>query len=489
MPQLLALDQPQPLHDTAATRELERAAAARLPPHTLMRRAGLAVARLAVALSPHARSVWIACGPGNNGGDGLEAAMHLRQWGLNPVVTLLGDPLNLPADARASFLRAQEAGVTFAEAPPLLDPNDLYIDALLGIGGVRAPEGRMSEWLGLMAASPARRLAVDVPSGLNADTGVHLAKTPPPATDRQHTLSLLTLKPGLFTMHGRDACGTIWFDDLGIIPSEPPIALLNTTGPTHARPHASHKGTWGDVAVIGGHIDSSRGIAMGGAALLAARAALSNGAGRVYVSLLGDASLMLDVAAPELMFRRHEALDLPSLSVVCGCGGGEAVAEVLAPALSAAPRLVVDADALNTIAVEPVLQSTLTGRAQLGQATVLTPHPLEAARLLKCSAADVQNNRLNAAQEIARRFRCTVVLKGSGTTIAAPGQPTRINPTGNARLATAGTGDVLAGMIGARMASGCSAFEAACSSVWLHGHLADIWPEDQPFTAGSLCQP
>ncbi|MBY4595293.1 NAD(P)H-hydrate dehydratase [Ottowia caeni] len=487
MLQLLDLHQPHPMHDTAATRRMEQAAAAQLPAHTLMRRAGLSVARLAVALAPHARTVWIACGPGNNGGDGLEAAMHLRRWGLNPVVTLLGNPQHIPADARASFARAQEAGVAFAETPPPLHSDDLCIDALLGIGGARAPEGRMAEWLSFMAASSAHRLAVDVPSGLNADTGVHLAKTSTSPSERHHTLSLLTLKPGLFTMQGRDACGTLWFDDLGIAPEEPPIALLNVAAPAHTRPHASHKGTWGDVAVIGGHVDSARGIAMGGAALLAGRAALSNGAGRVYVSLLGDASLMLDVATPELMFRRYDALDLRTLSVVCGCGGGEAVADVLEPVLDATPRLVLDADALNAIAGDPVLQTAMKSRAERGQATVLTPHPLEAARLLSCNAADVQNNRLNAAQEIARRFQCTVVLKGSGTAMAAPGQLSRINPTGNARLATAGTGDVLAGMIGARLASGCEAFEAACTAVWQHGHMADIWPKDLPFTAGSLC--
>ena len=127
MLQLLDLHQPHPMHDTAATRRMEQAAAAQLPAHTLMRRAGLSVPRLAVALAPHARTVWIACGPGNNGGDGLEAAMHLRRWGLNPVVTLLGNPQHIPADARASFARAQEAGVAFAETPPPLHSDDLCI--------------------------------------------------------------------------------------------------------------------------------------------------------------------------------------------------------------------------------------------------------------------------------------------------------------------------------------------------------------------------
>ena len=161
-----------PLHTIEASRRLERTAAATLPPHTLMQRAGLAVARLALALAPHARTIWIACGPGNNGGDGLEAAMHLQRWGQHPVVTWLGDEASVPEDARASLARARSAGVTFSATPPAgLGPDDLCIDALLGLGAARAPQGRMADWLRTMRASPAHVLAVDLPSGLNAETG------------------------------------------------------------------------------------------------------------------------------------------------------------------------------------------------------------------------------------------------------------------------------------------------------------------------------
>ncbi len=492
MPRLFSPLENPLLHDTAATRLIEQAAALQSPPHALMQRAGLAVARLALALAPHARTIWIACGPGNNGGDGLEAAMHLRHWGLNPVVTWLGNAERAPDDARASFARARGAGVHFADEPPLLEADDLCIDALLGIGAARAPGGRMADWLTRMAVSPALRLAVDLPSGLNADTGEWLAPEaassgPHTRTPRHHTLSLLTLKPGLFTAHGRDACGTLWFDDLGVTPTEPATARLNAPPPSAPRPHASHKGTWGDVAVIGGESDAARGIAMCGAALLAARAALHGGAGRVYVSLLGDAGPMLDMTAPELMFRRIDALELQTLTAVCGCGGGEAVRSVLPQVLKTAPRLVLDADALNAIAVDAVLQMALANRAPQGQATVLTPHPLEAARLLARPTAQIQASRLAAAHELAQRFQCAVVLKGSGTVIAAPGHIPRINPTGNARLATAGTGDVLAGMIGAQLAAGSDALEAASTAVWRHGHAADIWPRETPLTAGRLC--
>lgn len=493
MPHLVQFNQPLPLYDSAATRRIEHAAAAQLPAYTLMQRAGLATARLALALAPHARTVWVACGPGNNGGDGLEAAMHMHLWGLNPVVTWLGNAEHAPADSRASLARAQDAGVRFSNDPPELDVDDLCIDALLGIGATRPPEGQMADWLIRVKASPARKLAVDLPTGLDADTGNSIAPgtastgaTGSADFSRHHTLSLLTLKPGLFTALGRDACGTLWFDDLGVEPTVPATARLNAPPPSLTRPHASHKGTWGDVAVIGGESDVSKGIAMCGAALLAARAALHSGAGRVYVSLLGDGGTMLDTASPELMFRRFDALNIPALTVVCGCGGGDAVTAVLPVVLETAPRLVLDADALNAIAHDTILQASLAKRTTRNQATVLTPHPLEAGRLIGQSASSVQADRLATAQELAQRFQCTVVLKGSGTVIATPNELPSINPTGNARLATAGTGDVLAGMIGARLASGSRATDAASSAVWQHGHRADIWPEDTPLTAGCL---
>ncbi|MDO5623290.1 MAG: NAD(P)H-hydrate dehydratase [Pseudomonadota bacterium] len=483
MVQRITCSQPLPLLGTAATRRIEAAAQSALPPHTLMQRAGLAVARLALAISPHARTVWIACGPGNNGGDGLEAAMHLHQWGLHPVVTWLGDEAHLPADARASLARARQAGVAFGSAPPPLGAQDLCIDALLGIGSTRAPAGRMADWLAHMAASAAPCLAVDMPTGLNADTGVSLS-----TLRCRHTLALLTLKPGLFTAQGRDACGTLWFDDLGVTPPDAsPTAWLNAPPPASERPHASHKGSFGDVAVIGGECDATRGTAMSGAALLAASAALHGGAGRVFVCLLGDGP-WVDTTQPELMFRRPDALPLDALTVVCGCGGGDAVRTVLPGVLAHAPRAVLDADALNAIAKDAALQTALTQRAQHRQATVLTPHPLEAARLLACTTAQVQASRLSAAQTLAERFQCVVVLKGSGTVIAAPGQVPRINPSGNARLATAGTGDVLAGLIGARLATRTPTFAAACHAVWQHGALADEWPQGTALTASTLAR-
>lgn len=503
MPQPIAPGPCLPLHDVQATRALELAAAARLAPHTLMQRAGLATARLALALAPHARRVWIACGPGNNGGDGLEAALHLQHWGLAPVVTWLGEPGHVPADAEASWQRARAAGVRFADAPPqALEASDLCIDALLGIGAARAPAGRMAEWLARLRCSPAPLLCVDLPTGLDADTGVDRGAEPvagaageprdrPATAAARHTLSLLTLKPGLFTAAGRDACGRIWFDDLGAADDNPaPAAWLNPEPAPHPRPHASHKGRFGDVAIVGGEGLAARGMAMGGAVLLAASAALHGGAGRVLACPLDPEATALDDSQPELMFRRWPALApaLERLTVVCGCGGGEAVFAVLPRILRRAARLVLDADALNAIAGMPDWQALLRERAGAWRPTILTPHPLEAARLLGTSTQAVQADRLAAARALATRLQATVVLKGSGTVIAAPGQAPHVNPTGNARLATAGTGDVLAGLIGAALAAGMPAFEAACSAVYRHGAAADRWPAGTALTAGALAR-
>ena len=275
---LITPQQPHPLFNTAATRRLEQQAAAALPPHTLMQRAGLAVARLAQALAPHARTVWIACGPGNNGGDGLEAAIHLQRDGRRVVVTWLGTPEHAPPDARQSWQRALDAGVTWAdEVPSDMTAADLCIDALLGIGvssaaPARAPDLRLLGVLVALQNGPAPVLAVDLPSGLDADTGQFAAgfALPTGPISRQqpkprHTLSLLTLKPGLFTAAGRDAAGRVWLDDLGVSPEpESPNAWLAGPALPAQRSHASHKGSYGDVAIVGGEGLAARGLGMTG---------------------------------------------------------------------------------------------------------------------------------------------------------------------------------------------------------------------------------
>ncbi len=489
-----------PLFSIAATRQFEQRAATGLPAHTLMQRAGLSVARLSLALAPHAQCIWIACGPGNNGGDGFEAALHLHQWGKKVVVTWTGLPdhkTSAPPDAEAARARALAAGVKIAKEPP--PAFDFCIDALLGIGArldpTRAGNLLMTEWLALMQASPAARLSVDVPSGLDADTGAATliaACARSPWAGGIFCLSLLTLKAGLFTAQGRDAAGEVWFDALGVFPPAdvaPCARLLGANQVQRAArsslAHASHKGSFGDVAVIGG--ESTPRSHMSGAALLAARAALHTGAGRVFVALLGapaEPQLTVDVMQPELMFRSVDALDMKRQVIVCGCGGGDAVKTVLAKVLSTAVRAVLDADALNAISSDAQLQALLQARHSRGYSTVLTPHPLEAARLLGNEVAQVQVSRLTAASQLAERFQCVVVLKGSGTVITAPGTVPAINSTGNALLATAGTGDVLAGMVGAGLACNVQGTDedlsAVCAAVFTHGQIAGLWALNKP---------
>lgn len=453
-------------------------------PTPLMDLAGLATARLALAVAPHARRTVVMAGPGNNGGDGLEAAMHLHRWGRSVQVHLLGDPQRLPADARRALQRATEAGVPLQTGlPPSHTPlsaQDLCIDALLGLGATRAPEGDLQQVIDWMNASGACVLAIDLPTGLDADSGQPLGQ-PEAVVKADHTLTLLGGKPGLFMGHGRDVCGTLWLAPLGLplqaTDGQRPDAELNPPAAPAARLHASHKGRHGDVAVVGGE------AGMTGAAALAASAALHSGAGRVMLTLLGPQPPALP---PDLMLRELQALDLPHLTVVAGCGGGQAMAKPLGQLLQHSARLVLDADALNAVAQDAWLQRLLTERAARRRPTVLTPHPLEAARLLGITTPEVQSDRLEVADQLARRFDCCVVLKGSGTVIAAPGHTPRINTTGNGMLATGGTGDVLAGLTGARLAAHGDAWLAAGDAVWTHGQMADTWPAGLALTASRL---
>lgn len=470
---------PWPLHDVAASRAIESAALARHAPGALMGRAGFAVARLALAVAAPGAPFTVVVGPGNNGGDGLVAARHLHQAGQRVQVLLAADPLQLPPDAAAALASARAGGVRISTAlPACVDADSVVIDALLGLGARPIAEGTIAQALRLLATATGAVLAIDLPSGLHADTGALLSEYAVIAT---HTLSLLTLKPGLFTNAGRDHAGLVWLDSLDetlpmlmamAMPIPIPTAWLGGPPPRTVRTHTSHKGRFGDVLVVGG----AEGMA--GAATLAASAALAAGAGRVYVSALNG----LDKCGmpAELMTRRHAWLlppvELQSMVAVCGCGGGGLIGETLPPLLAHAARVVLDADALNAIANEPQLRRQLTRRGtDSARATVLTPHPLEAARLLGTTTSQVQGDRLKAACALAAEFGATVVLKGSGTIVAPPDGVPLINPTGNASLATAGTGDVLAGWIGGLWAQWPEheAAEIAARAVWHHGAAAD----------------
>jgi hydroxyethylthiazole kinase-like uncharacterized protein yjeF len=465
----------------------------------LMELAGEATARLAQAIAPHAKRIWVAAGPGNNGGDGLQAACLLHRWGIDVQVSLMASPEQLPPDAHAAWQRALALGVQINPQPDdrwlaTLTDQDLCIDALLGIGSSREPTPTMQKWIERLNQSAAPVLALDVPTGLDADSG-QIWDAAPSVHKVVHaacTLTLLAAKPGLFMGHGRDVCGEIWLDTLtSACPQDTPppqaSAWLNLETAPAQKTHASHKGSRGDVAIIGGEPMQLHGSGMTGAAILAAQAALHGGAGRVILSLLG-ASSESSAVPPDVMQRHLSQLDLTQLTVVAGCGGGQAISPLLGEILRRSARLVLDADGLNAVSTHPEWRALLRARGDApGEyPTVITPHPLEAARLLGSTALSVQQDRLQAAQALCDQLQCTVVLKGSGTVIASPGQTPRINTSGNGLLATGGTGDVLAGLAGAHLALGQSAHEAACAAVWQHGAAADAWPQREALTASRL---
>ena len=466
---------PRCLFDIAATRRIESIHTEGSALESLMQRAGLATAELALALAPHARLIWIPCGPGNNGGDGFEAALELHRRGKNVVVSALPSTKSRTGDALKAYQRAVQAGVVFQAHAPI--GFDLCIDALFGIGKFGNFDAICQTWIAQINAGNGSVLSVDVPTGLQADTGIatsHVVRA-------DFTLSLLTLKPGLFTVDGRACSGDIWFNALTAAHTQLPCAYLGGAPQNEYRPHNTHKGTFGDVAVFGGH------TGMVGAAVLAARAALRGGAGRVFLGLLADEPPALDHNSPELMVRDPRKLSIESMAVVAGCGGGSAMAAFLLDVVQRSKYLVLDADALNHLALSAEAQLELARRSP--GTTVLTPHPLEAARLLTTSASAVQANRIAAAQRLADRWQCVVVLKGSGSVVAAPGQIPCIIPTGNARLATAGTGDVLAGLIGSYLAQQQEPFSASCAAVYRHGKVADQWPDSAgALTAHQLAQ-
>lgn len=431
-----------PLFDVATSRRIEARALVHSP--ELMERAGLAVAKLALALQRGAGPVWVVCGPGNNGGDGHVAARRLREVGVEVHV-----------------------GHEAPQRPALV------IDALLGLGLNRGPSAELCVTIAAMQTCGAPILAVDLPSGLLAATGQPAGER---AVRADHTLTLLTLKPGLFTGEGRAHAGRIWFDDLGISPDEDPTAELLGPAARLERSATSHKGSHGQVLVVGGA------PGMQGAARLAARAALACGAGRVYVDLLGlSGDEVADIGRPELM--RGTLAELPQAVGVIGCGAGIAISGALPDLLRQLPRLVIDADALNAIAAEPALQDLL--RARPASSTLLTPHPLEAARLLGRDTASIQADRLAAGRELSARLQCTVVLKGSGSVVATPGERLAICASGGPALATAGSGDVLAGWLCGLWAQQprASAHAIACAGVDAHGRAGEV---DGVLRAGDL---
>ncbi|MCU6501207.1 NAD(P)H-hydrate dehydratase [Rugamonas sp. A1-17] len=466
-----------PLYSSAEIRAIEHAAAAALPDGVLMQRAGQAGANAALDLLPFSTSkakVLILAGPGNNGGDALETAAHLAYAGAQ-VTILHFPPQSAPSTERAAAMRrAQTSDARFADLDLAMVAGTewtLVVDGLFGIGLQRPLAGALRELAEAVNGLKCSVLALDLPSGLDADTGAVVGPDGV-AIHATHTITFIGNKPGLHTCDGRDYAGLVDVSRLDIDAGHFAPARLHLNDVKffsrhlRARRHNTHKGSYGSVAVIGGA------PGMSGAPLLAARTALNSGAGRVY-ALFVDDPLPCDSGQPELMCRLADDFDLSAVTLVIGPGLGASrhAVELLERAIGSGGALLADADALNLLAANPALQTALARRPA---SSVLTPHPLEAARLLGSTITDVQADRIGAARKLAASLNAYVVLKGSGTVIAAPNGDAVVNTTGNPALATAGTGDVLSGLCGGLLAQGWPLWEAALAGVWLHGMAADV---------------
>ena len=435
-----------PLYTSAEIRRIESAAAGAQP--LLMERAGLAAADLAAQLaSEHGKDILVLAGPGNNGGDARIAARILEERFFRVTTLSVADAASLPTGKRWS----------------------LVIDGLFGIGLARDVTGDYAKLIEYSNAQDCPVLALDIPSGLASDTGRVLGVS----VRATHTLTFIAFKPGLVTLDGPDHCGRIQVADLGLQVR----TLLSPDGwiagpellphVLKRRPRNFHKGNAGSVAVIGGA------AGMCGAALLAGRTALKLGAGRVYVGLLDHEAPSFDPAALELMLRHPDetlGLDLTTIVIGPGLGQGERAETLLGAALASEIACVVDADALNLLAQNPDLRQACTRRSA---DTIITPHPAEAARLLGTNTREVQADRLAAAHLLREQFNAHVVLKGNGSVLVAHDGHWFINTSGNPGMASAGMGDVLAGILGALLAQGYSGEAALVLGTHLHGAAAE----------------
>jgi hydroxyethylthiazole kinase-like uncharacterized protein yjeF len=384
-----------------------------------------------------------------------------------------GDTNRLPPDAAAACQRFLACGGSIAETIPEQTHWSLIIDGLFGIGLTRPPEGTYAQWI-TTANRMAERdgcplLALDCPSGLDAETGSALL----PTIHASHTITFIAAKPGLYTTDGPDYCGTVSIADLEIdVATECPpdgriIDRSDFAERLASRRLNTHKGSFGNAGILGGA------KSMVSAAFLAGRAALKLGAGRTYVGLLDPEAPAVDLLQPELMLRRADTLlqaDLQALACGPGLGRSAEALRLLEQSIKAPLQLILDADALNLLAEDGRLEGNLYNRIA---PTIITPHPAEAARLLDCSVRDIQHNRVKAAQELSERYRSHVALKGCGTVIALADGRWWINTTGNPGMATAGMGDVLCGLLVALLAQNWSPEMALLAAVHLHGTAAD----------------
>lgn len=461
---------------------LEMRAANQLGAGTLMKRAGAAAAELIMKRLEDAgveqRRVTLLVGPGNNGGDALACACELREKGAVVNVVLPGGRRPTSALALAQLERWTQAGGTTYDDPYMTEKADCVVDGLFGTGLAKPITGDYLDAVLWFNERQALKVSLDIPSGLNPVTGHWTGSYPGCSADV--TITFLCVKSGLYMCEGADAAGEIVLNELDVSVPLSPLSVIGTDEfPRVLRPRVknSHKGDYGSVAVIGGT------DGMIGASILAARAALISGAGRVTLECRAEHAPHVDMVYPEIMFATKPVNLEDFDAIVLGCGLGtsaEAKARVI-EALNSQKPLILDADALNIIAADIKLQDMVLARRA---PTVLTPHPGEAARLLRRDTAGVTADRVAACRELAVQTGAIVVLKGAGTVISMRSSRTWINPTGSPMLATGGSGDVLAGMIGAMFAQGYDMVESVLAAVYFHGLSAEGL--EAGFTAGEI---
>lgn len=461
---------------------LEMRAANQLGADTLMKRAGAAAAELIMKRLEDAgveqRRVTLLVGPGNNGGDALACACELREKGAVVNVVLPGGRRPTSALALAQLERWTQAGGTTYDDPYMTEKADCVVDGLFGTGLAKPITGDYLDAVLWFNERQALKVSLDIPSGLNPVTGHWTGSYPGCSADV--TITFLCVKSGLYMCEGADAAGEIVLNELDVSVPLSPLSVIGTDEfPRVLRPRVknSHKGDYGSVAVIGGT------DGMIGASILAARAALISGAGRVTLECRAEHAPHVDMVYPEIMFATKPVNLEDFDAIVLGCGLGtsaEAKARVI-EALNCQKPLILDANALNIIAADIKLQDMVLARRA---PTVLTPHPGEAARLLRRDTAGVTADRVAACRELAVQTGAIVVLKGAGTVISMRSSRTWINPTGSPMLATGGSGDVLAGMIGAMFAQGYDMVESVLAAVYFHGLSAEGL--EAGFTAGEI---
>jgi hydroxyethylthiazole kinase-like uncharacterized protein yjeF len=453
-----------------------------IPSLTLMENAARCVADIVLRKNPQQRRVLVVCGKGNNGGDGFAAARLLKEAGWNPIVLLLGNVSELKTDSAENWSRAHSAGVTCLEDAAgerlenLIAETDLIIDALFGTGLTKSLEGVYSAAVQQINRAGKEVISIDVPSGVSSDSGALVG----PSVKANATIALAALKYSHILSPACKMCGETYVVDIGI-PTESTTVVVRANDIRRFLPHRpmdSHKGTFGHSVIVGG----SRGKT--GAAYMAGKSALRCGAGLVTIACSSEIQPVIASLGPELMTL---AVDSPAdlmpflsdkIAAAIGPGIGtstetnklfqEVVTQFKGP-------LLIDADGLNLLAKD---KTSLLKRKK--SSTILTPHPGEMARLMKTDTVSVQKERVAMAKKLAAELSAIVVLKGYRTIVAHPDEKAWIVPTGGQALASAGTGDVLTGIITGFLSQGLKPVEAALAGVYLHGLTSNIFEARYP---------